>query len=56
MDVGEIGEPLPQLFDEVRELRDGVLHADLVERVPWAEADRGLRLTDGSHDGRHDLE
>ena len=47
---------LLELLDEVRELRDRVLHAHVLVRRPRAQPYRGLGLPDGCNDGVHDLE
>ena len=56
MNVRQVGMSLLQLVDEVRELRDRVLHAHVLVQHPRAQPDRSLRLPDGLDDRVHDLE
>ena len=56
VEVRQVRVALLQLVDEIRELRDRVLHAHVLVRRPRAQADRSLRLADGLDDSVHDLE
>ena len=56
MDVRQTRKAFLELLYQVRELRDGVLHAHLLVSTPGAEPDGCLGLSDSSDNGVHDLE
>ena len=56
VEVRQVRVPLLQLIDEIRELRDRVLHVHVLVPHPRAQADRSLLLADSRDDGIHDLE
>ena len=56
MQVRQVRVALLQFVDEVRELRDRVLHAHVLVQHPRAQPDRSLRLAHGLDDRVHDLE